>query len=210
MVGSLATAMMVFYETAGEDVLGDENIDRLVDYFDAAEAIILIVDPLQISSVRRAVDDSVPLPHSAANQVEIVQRLAELLRRRRKMSGGQKISTPIAIAIGKTDTLSESLPTNSAVRRQGAHDGVYDDADGQYVHDEIRATLSSWADGEALINTVANNFANYRFFGMSALGITPPDNQHVSSSGIHPLRVEDPLLWLLSKFGLVTVRKAKR
>ena len=191
--GGLATAMMVFYDTAGEDVLVDENIDRLVDYFDAAEAIIFIVDPLQISSVRRVVNGSVPLPHSAADQVEIVQRLAELLRKRRKMTGSQKISTPMAIAIAKTDTLDESLPVNSAVRRQGVHDGVYDEADGQYIHDEIRATLSSWADGEALINTVANNFATYRFFGMSALGVTPPDSQHVSSSGIHPLRVEDPL-----------------
>lgn len=206
----LTAAMMIFYDTAGEDVLQDENIDRLVDYIDAADAIVFVVDPLQISSVRRGVDDSVPVPVKSADQVEIVARLAALLRQRRGKTAGQKIDTPIAIAVAKTDALGAALPANSAVRRPGVHDGVYDDGDGQFVHDEIRATLSGWADGEALLNTVANNFSHYRFFGISALGVTPPAKGKISPSGIHPLRVEDPLLWLLGRFGLVPVRKAKR
>jgi len=114
------------------------------------------------------------------------------------------------VTVAKTDALAASLPANSVVRRAGRNDGVYDDADGQYVHDELRATLSGWADGEDLLNTVANNFSNYRYFGVSALGVPPPNGSHVAVSGIHPLRVEDPLLWLLGRFGLVPVRKAKR
>lgn len=206
----LNTAMMIFYDTAGEDVLQDENIDRLVDYIHAADAIVFVVDPLQISSVRRGVDESVPMPVESADQVEIVARLAALLRQRRGVNAEQKIGTPIAIAVAKTDALGSTLPANSAMRRPGNHDGVYDDGDGQFVHDEIRATLSVWADGEALLNTVTNNFSHYRFFGISALGVTPPAKGQISKSGIHPLRVEDPLLWLLGRFGLVPVRKAKR
>jgi hypothetical protein len=206
----LTAAMMVFYDTSGEDVLKRENIDNLVDYLDAASGIVLLVDPLQISSVRRALDDDVPVPPSSHDQVAIVRRLAELLRERRGLAGDKKISTPLAVAVAKTDALGAALPATSVVRRPGTHEGVYDDADGQYVHDELRATLSGWADGEDLLNTVANNFENHRFFGISALGATPPDHSRVAASGIHPLRVEDPLLWLLGRFGLVPVRKAKR
>lgn len=206
----LTAAMMIFYDTAGEDVLLDENIERLVDYFDAADAIVFLVDPLQISSVRRGVDDSVPVPEVPADQVVIVERLAALLRQRRGMGSAQRVATPLAVAVAKTDALGAALPANSAVRRPGCHDGFYDDGDGQYVHDEVRATLSGWADGEALLNAVATHFSSYRFFGVSALGVTPPAEGKISPSGIHPLRVEDPLLWLLGRFGLVPVRKAKR
>jgi len=206
----LTAAMMIFYDTSGEDVLKADNLENLVDYLDAAAGIVLMIDPLQISSVARSVADSVPKPSSSHDQVEIVQRLAELLRTRRGMAADKKISTPLAVAIGKTDALGSALPANSVVRRPGAHDGAYDDADGWFVHDELRATLSGWADGEALLNTVDANFSKNRFFGVSALGVTPPEQGRISASGIHPLRVEDPLLWLLGRFRLIPVRKAKR
>jgi hypothetical protein len=206
----LTAAMMIFYDTSGEDVLKDENIENLVDYLDAASGIVLLIDPLQISSVRRGINDDVPLPPNSYDQVAIVQRLAELLRQRRGMSGDKRIDTPLAVAVAKTDAIGAALPANSVVRRPGSHNGVYDDADGQYVHDELRATLSGWDDGEDLLNIIANNFSSYRFFGISALGATPPNHSQVAASGIHPLRVEDPLLWLLGQFGLVPVRKARR
>lgn len=211
MIGSgLDAAMIVFYDTSGEDVLTEENVEKLVGYLDASAGIMVLIDPLQISSVQRTLDDDVPVPPNSYDQVAIVQRLAERLRQRRGLSGGKKIDTPIAIAVAKTDALGASLPANSVARRASSHDGVYDEADGQYVHDEMRATLSSWSDGEDLLAIVANNFSHYRVFGISALGVTPPDHAHVARSGIHPLRVEDPLLWLLGRFGLVPVRKAKR
>jgi hypothetical protein len=206
----LTAAMMVFYDTSGEDVLKRDNINALVDYLDAAAGIVLLVDPLQIRDVRRNLDADVPVPASSHNQVAIVQRLAELLRERRGQAGSEKISTPLAVAVAKTDALGSALPATSVVRRPGNHDGAYDEADGQYVHDELRATLSNWDDGEDLVNTVANNFEHHRFFGVSALGATPADQSRVAASGIHPLRVEDPLLWLLGRFRLVPVRKAKR
>ncbi len=206
----LTAAMMIFYDTSGEDLLHDTNVEMLVDYLNAASGIVLLVDPLQISSVRRGIHDDVPVPPNSYDQIAIVQRLAEQLRQRRGLVGDKKIDTPLAVAVAKTDALGAALPANSVVRRPPHHDGFYDDADGQFVHDELRATLSGWADGEDLLSTVANNFSRYRFFGVSALGTTPPDHSHVAASGIRPLRVEDPLLWLLGQFRLVPVRKAKR
>lgn len=206
----LTAAMMIFYDTAGEDILKAERLDRLALYLDAADGIVFILDPLQISSVRRAIGDSTPTPDNAPDQVEMIQRLAELLRERRSMTSTQKISTPLAIALTKTDALNGVLPAHSPLRQRGPHHGVYDDADGQHVHDETRATLSSWADGDNLLNTVHNNFSTYRYFGLSALGAPPTSNNQISPSGIHPLRVEDPMLWLLGRFGQIRIQKEKR
>jgi hypothetical protein len=206
----LAAAMMIFYDTSGEDILKDERLGRLAAYLNAADAIIFLVDPLQISSVRRAIGAATSVPENAPDQVEMINRLAELLRERRRMNSAQKISTPLAVAVAKTDALNGLLPANSVLRQAGPHQGVYDDTDGQHVHDETRAALSGWADGENLLNTVHNNFSTYRFFGLSALGVSPIHKNQISPSGIHPLRVEDPMLWLLGQFGHIRVRRAKR
>jgi hypothetical protein len=50
------------------------------------------------------------------------------------------------------------------------------------------------------------NYANYRFFGVSALGAEPDYASYaVAPGGVQPHRVEDPVLWLLSKAGMVPV-----
>jgi Double-GTPase 2 len=210
MRDQLTAAMMIFYDTSGEDILKGERLNRLAAYLDAAAGIIFVVDPLQISSVRRAIGNSMPVPENAPDQVAMIQRLAELLRERRRMTTDQKISTPLAIALAKTDALNGMLPEHSALRQRGIHRGEYDDADGRHIHDEMRATLSSWADGDILLNTVHNSFSTYRYFGFSALGVSPESATQISSSGIRPLRVEDPMLWLLAQFGHIRVRRAKR
>lgn len=206
----LSAAMMIFYDTSGEDILEKDRLGRLAAYLDAADGIIFILDPLQISSVRRAVGDATPIPENTPDQVEMIQRLAELLRERRRMGTDKKISTPFAVALAKTDALNGVIPAHSALRQPGPHHGAYDDADGRHVHDEARATLSGWADGDNLLHTVDNNFSTYRYFGLSALGVPPTSKTQISPSGIHPLRVEDPMLWLLGRFGQIRVRKAKR
>jgi hypothetical protein len=51
------------------------------------------------------------------------------------------------------------------------------------------------------------NYADYRYFGVSALGAEPDYRGHtVAPGGIRPHRVADPVLWLLSKKG--TVKRA--
>lgn len=206
----LTATMMIFYDTSGEDILKDEGVDRLGRYLGAADGIIFLLDPLQISTVRRAVGDATPIPKDAPDQVEMIMRLTESLRARRQLVATQKISTPLAVAVAKTDALNGVLPTESVLRQRGPHEGVYDETDGQHVHDETRATISSWTDGDSLLNTVHNNFSTYRFFGISALGSPPVNETEISPSGIHPLRVEDPLLWLLAQFGHIRARKARR
>ena len=48
------------------------------------------------------------------------------------------------------------------------------------------------------------NYADFRFFAVSALGAEPDyAAQSVAPGGVRPHRVEDPILWLLAKEGTV-------
>ena len=202
--------MNVFYDTAGEDVLREDGMGPLVSYLDAADAIVFVLDPLQVTSVRRSVGDATALPDAASNQVDILARTAELLRERRGQRSTDPITTPLAVVLTKTDALPDLLPAGCALTRPGTHDGAYDEADGRYVHDEVRAVLSEWTDGRRLLDAVERTFPDHRFFGVSALGTSPASRTDLAEGGIRPLRVEDPMLWLLARFGLIPLRSPQR
>ena len=76
---------------------------------------------------------------------------------------------------------------------------VYDEADGQRVHEEVRALLHRVGE-TALISSVESSFADVRYFAVSALG-HGPRGQQLSTAGASPLRVGDPVRWLLSASG---------
>jgi hypothetical protein len=105
--------------------------------------------------------------------------------------------------------LSNSFEPESPLHRTPEHAGHYDEADGVDVHEELRAWLEHWF-GPSFDNTVAANFAVYRYFGLSALGAPPRDAVRLAESGVHPYRVEDPMLWLLARFGSIKSVKGRR
>jgi hypothetical protein len=200
----LMTGITVFYDTAGEDILDADRRGRLGRYLAAADGIVFVLDPLQVPSVRAAVDGAGALPAVAHDQLEMVQGVAEVLR---ESSTGSRITTPLALVVAKTDALTDLLPPGTVLSRPGPHHGAYDESDGQQVHDEVRAVVHSWTNGPTLVNFVQNTFADHRFFGLSALGFPPTSSDELSPHGIHPLRVEDPMLWLLARFKLIPVKR---
>jgi hypothetical protein len=206
---TLTAGVVVFYDTAGEDILDVDRRERLARYLIAADGIVFVLDPLQVPSVREAVDGVARLPTTVHDQVGMLQGVAEVMRRGHEQDGSSRIRTPLAVVIAKTDALTAVLPPATALSHAGPHDGCYDEPDGRRVHDEMRAVVQGWTDGPALIHTVQNAFAEHRFFGLSALGFPPVNQDELSPQGVHPLRVEDPMLWLLARFGMVRHRRSR-
>jgi len=201
----------VFYDTAGEDVARASAMDQLTSYLDAAEGIILLLDPLQMPRVRELVG-AARSPGSRSRfteQLFVVNRLGELLRERSRDSVTKRLRTPLAIALTKVDLLRETFGPESPLRRPSRHVGHYDENDGVDVHEEVRGWLGQWYD-PALDRSVANTFETYRYFGFSALGAAPIDDNRLSPTGVHPYRLEDPMLWLLSRFGVIRTTRTKR
>ncbi len=89
---------------------------------------------------------------------------------------------------------------------------AYDEADGIAVHEQMRTLLKEW-DAEEIDRHVSRNYASYRYFGVSALGgqpsFDPAKGWQVAAGGVRPHRVEDPILWLMSKAKMVRTVKPK-
>ncbi|MEU5696710.1 hypothetical protein [Actinosynnema sp. NPDC020468] len=199
----VAPVVTVFYDTAGEDVARAQAMDQLIDYLDAAEGIILLLDPVQMPRVRDEIGATGKTGFT--NQLDVVDRLGELLRERGGGRAGRLLRTPLAIALTKIDLLRDLFGAESPLRQPSRHDGVYDEPDGRDVHEEVRSWLDRWYD-PAFDRTIANSFETYRYFGMSALGASPVSGTRLSPAGVHPYRLEEPMLWLLARFGAIRTR----
>lgn len=208
--GSRHTAL-VFFDAAGEDLKSSEAMDRYTHYLAAADGIILLVDPLQIGSVRDQLfpGDGPPLPAVETAPQQIAADLAAQLRAHGRGGPRGRIATPMAVAISKTDMLRPLLGPHSPVLHNAPHSGGrLDDGDRAAVHEELRSQLEGWDSG-ALFRQLERDFADLSLFGVSALGAAPPADAPADAprSGPRPLRIEDPLLWLLGRRGLIPVNR---
>lgn len=196
-----------FFDTAGED-MAKLKVDLLsveARYICHADGIIVLLDPLQLDVIRQQLPNAnLPRPDPMARPNFIVERLRELFEQYYRLSGSKKIKTPVAFAFSKSDTLKPILPPDSALLRSGEHFGVLDLQDVQSVSTEIGNYVQAWIN-PGFYKDVELWFANYRFFGVSSLGRQPDANNHLA--GVHPRRVEDPFLWLLHEFKLVSGKK---
>lgn len=187
----VATALLVFYDTAGEDLRTSESAEALNEYLRAASGIVLTLDT---AALLAGVED-----RGGAGGDPLVA-LTTVVGHLREL---QHVRTPIAVSLTKIDLIQgrdDHFGPASPLRRESRHVRRFDEADSLDVHEEIRAWLAS-RGLQHLDNTLATTFTQYRYFGLSALGQAPRDGGVITSPGIRPYRVEDPLLWLLDRVG---------
>ncbi|MGH4010565.1 MAG: hypothetical protein ACRDTH_20805 [Pseudonocardiaceae bacterium] len=196
--------LLSFFDTAGEDLISADSVELNARYLQAASAVLLMLDPLQMPGgrTRAAADTRLPTPSSGGDDpYEVLQRITDLLLAGRRWG---KVRKPLAVVFSKLDGFWDAMPPESVLRCPEPTARGVDEQDGLNVHAQIEALLHEW-DGRRIDYFLQNNYRTYRYFGVSALGDTPTANNRVSEKGIQPYRVTDPFLWLLSKLGAVTV-----
>ncbi len=189
---------LVFFDAAGEDLQSLEVLEREGRYVTQPDGLILLVDPLQIAAVRDELAGVVELPEATADVYTMLGRLGGMIREARGIAPGKPIDVPLAIAISKVDALAGLLPPNHPVFALPRHDGSFDRDVARDISEAMRAEVVGWV-GERLDTHLREEFADYAFFGVSALGASPVDGR--LQNGVAPLRVEDPVLWLLDEWG---------
>lgn len=199
-----------FFDTAGEDmtVLELDTLSIEARYICQADGIIVLLDPLQIESVRQRLPASInrPQPDLKAQPEFMVARLRELMERRLNLSPTKKVKTPIAFTISKIDTLRTLLSPDSALLRQSEHFGYLDLDEIQSVSVEVSSYLKAWINPN-FSNNIDLHFSHYRYFGVSSLGEQPDAQNRLTT--VSPRRVEDPFLWILSQLALVKGKKGR-
>ena len=196
---------LVLFDTAGEDMQSLDTMSTEARYICYADALVFLLDPLQIETVREQLGPNVRLPQRdpGAEPVHIVERLLELYAQQFRMKPDQKINKPFAFTLSKIDAVLPLMGPGSGLHHAGEHFGALQAAGIESIHTEITAVLQSWM-GPHFNGLVRDHFSNYRYFGVSSFGHSPsPENR---LEAIAPIRVEDPLLWIFHQFGLIKNR----
>ena len=197
--------LLSFFDTASEDL---RSAEQNLPCLGVADGILLLVDPLQISGARvlAAPGTRLPSPGKAGEEAaDLLEAVTEHLLAGNGNQPGQRIDTPIAIVLTKMDALLGSLRKTSPLWQPPPRHQYFDESDGRAVHTEIQRLLAGW--GGARIDKIArSNYRTYRYFGVSALGETPTEDNRISARGIRPFRVTSPVLWLLAQFGIIPVK----
>lgn len=194
---------LVLFDTAGEDLRSRDVRDLHLRYLEAADAIIFLIDPLELPGSRAAVTTAPDAPPDdpSSEPINVIARVSEALRQRHGVRAGEKLDVPVAVALTKIDALQPSMAKQSALHRARSGSGVLDLDDREAVDEQVRSLLHDWQAGQLDIY-LRQHYAEYSLFGLSALGGAPREGK-VGIGGIRPYRVEDPLLWLLHRFGML-------
>ncbi|MFD0547235.1 hypothetical protein ACFQ1B_34700 [Streptomyces mexicanus] len=189
---------LVFLDTAGEHFASQERLETELRYLAAADAVIVLVDPLDLPGA--------PLKDPGADGApgrsgEVLVRVLNHLRSAHGVGGADKLRIPVAVALTKADLLWPHLPENSALHRTRRPGPVFDADDRLAVHTELRALLRRWHEHQLDLR-LERLCADHQLFALSTLGTPPLAGGALGHGGlVRPHRVEDPLLWLLHRFG---------
>lgn len=197
--------LLSFADGAGEDLVSPDKVELMTRYLSAADGVVILIDPLQLPSIREAIGTTIDLPPLLPHdQVAAFDRITRLLLRG---SDGALITKPVAVVLTKLDTLWDLFPQRSPLRPGDvdAQPGL-DDAQTDAVQQEVIKILISWNAGE-VVDIARENYTRAQFFAVSALGAPPTQDNLVSPKGITPYRITDPFLWLLRQFSLIGSRR---
>jgi hypothetical protein len=199
---------LIIFDAAGEDMADETVLEQFYRYILRASGIIFLIDPFQYPGIRKQLPPELQrrLPPVEHDPVEIVARVINLYERRLGVAAGQKIRTPAAFVLSKSDLLKDLVHRGSLLCRDSCHDGGFNAADCALLSGEVRECIRSW-DGPQLVDLAERSFSSAAFFAVSALGEMPDESMRLHT--VCPLRVADPLLWLLWKRGYVRTAQPK-
>ncbi len=184
------------YDTAGENFNTEEQMLCKTQYIANASGIIVLLDPLQLPSVRARLEGKVELPDKNNDTTDILNYVINLIRSFKKIKGN--INIPIALTFTKMDVLAryDILPEESCLRSESEHiaKGAFVKSDFENTNIEITSLLENFLvdDLVSLIDT----FTCHAFFGVSSFGDNPENGKLKGEPA--PIRVLDPLIWMLA------------
>jgi hypothetical protein len=196
-----ATTLLSFYDAAGEDFVSESSKQQ--KYVEIADGLVVLLDPWQLPDLPPEVTVPAAAVSGAEKPIDVLNRVTELLRAGSGGSTDKKLRTPIAVVFAKIDALYPALDPDDPVLARPPAAAGYDERAGATTHEHVRALLHRFG-ADDIDAHLRHTYRDFRYFAVSALGM-PPDytDARVDPGGVRPLRVEEPLLWLLSKWNVV-------
>ncbi len=204
------TYTFTVFDGAGED--HEHNLDpssTVCRYINASKAIILAIDPLVLSKIRKGgvVDREVMMNSlggyegETKNAEDVINSVATYIKAARGIKSTKMLDIPVAAVLTKFDTIlnHKSFGPQALIRGKSLNirNGKVDTTEIKQVDGEIRNWLYKIGEG-AFISALESHFKEFYFFGVSSYG-QPPKDAYTLADDIRPHRVLDPMLWLFNK-----------
>lgn len=197
---------LLFYDSSGEDIREPTRMVEYSYYILNASAIIFLADPRQMPGIVKILPNYLKPPPGeiqVLTTAEVLNRVLGTFRTRRGLGAAQKLQTPIAITVSKSDLLKFAAKGRQSplFLNDNYYTNKLDVPKFDLISNEVQRLLHDLGDRTLLRSSQL--FENVSFFAVSATG-WPPDDQG-KFPPLEPLRCLDPLLWALWKLGIIDV-----
>ena len=197
---------MTIFDGAGEDC---EHIDPVISrYIEGSKVLVILIDPLALHGVASSIPQnimnwSIYASHYKDASAGMVDGLVRYIRHNCGIAPGKLINKDVAVVFTKIDAVKDTFGSATVMQPSPhlARKGFVK-ADADAVDAEIRDWLESQGEN-TFLDAIDTNFikSRVRFFGVSSFGQPPTGSNQLGK--VMPHRVLDPLIWMLSKEGIV-------
>ena len=212
-------AYLVFYDTAGESFRDTEKMERDALYFRYSRAVIVAFDTLAIPKIKKVLEDKgIENYTEAYDYKEMWNTIKAFSQSHKSYKLNERpyafVFTKFDAVIDNCEDLNCTVDTflddddnfkNSQYITDG--DGLVSKEEMKENSDAIESYLREpeiW-DEESFVTDIKEEWGeNGQFFGVSALGGMTDSAMEIQTKGdgeIKPIRVLDPLVWILIKLG---------
>lgn len=185
------------HDGAGEDCL--RMRPHIQKNIGGSDYIFYLIDSEELPAVQRLLGKN-KIEENASQQM--VKKMAQYLRTALGKEGNELVKKPVAVILTKFDVIMNKMKDMQATVNQEktlAFTGTSMASDLDRVDKDIRSWLKTQQE-QPFLSALEANFGKIRFFGVSSLG-------HEIVNGevgvVTPHRVLDPILWVLSKEGVI-------
>jgi len=216
--GKGKSVILVFYDTAGENFLSNEDIAKHAEFLRHSAGIIFLLDAWGIPAIQK--NDSNIAKKSQKSFDVILNPLFDYIRNEMESKDQKEFKQKsIALSFSKIDTILNNKEYDIAGLKMQMNSSFLDDPskkvslnDLSTMHRGLFSALEyNWDEGQFLKNVKDSLGEKVQFFGFSALGQMPTGAQTNIVENIRPYRVLDPLVWILYELGYpVPLKKEKR
>ena len=174
-----------------------------------ASGLIFYVDPAQINDLRKKINPDAETENPADPFEEPADTLARLKEDLFFRGTGSRSATPAAITLTKTDLLGDSLENENGDDGPNyaypfVHKKYFNLLEYGLINRETKNIFEN-ADPN-FYNGIKNIFNDYGFCAVSALGAIP-ELICQRAVPVSPVRMDEPLLWLMYVLGFIEGRK---
>ncbi len=187
--GDDRSRVLYAYDVAGENYQASDQV-RNLRFLEVPSGLVLLVDPLSIPRVAEEHASELSESREAVRpSPEEPMRVLERMLAALVEGGVDPKDVPIAVTIGKTDAFGIDAEIENLRASAGEK--------------APRAWLEANGAGN-FVRAVEGEFGNVRWFACSALGRVPEADD---KSAFEPRGATEPLLWLLSRRGVVPAQR---